>query len=248
MCSFASTPLPQSPVPAPHKNNSSCVGFYIHSSLKNHRQHRARPCLCTDQLPTVDACSSQHNLSLWFHGLQAQVPTAFLWWWWMMVAQTQHILPMAHGWDMERWKNYTARNLGSCSSFLRAVVRLGHRGDSLSLLPTHIGKVWEPLGAYCFTWKQCRDTLGQLPGKLCKYRTEYIPITGGMHVTTWVTSIPHWRKKTKHCEQTFAEQLIRHCMEIAAVPRHLLSLMYRFSGILWYVWQKCMPQIYISVF
>lgn len=36
---------PQSPFPAPRKNNSSCVGIYIHSSLKNHCQHRARPSL-----------------------------------------------------------------------------------------------------------------------------------------------------------------------------------------------------------
>lgn len=56
----------------------------------------------------------------------------------MMIVQTQHILPMAHGLDMERWKNYMAHNLVPCSPFLRAVVRVGRGGDSLREFESHL--------------------------------------------------------------------------------------------------------------
>lgn len=229
---------PQSPVPAPHKNNS-CVGIYIHSSLKNHCQHRGRPCLCTDQLPTADACSS-YNLPLWFHGLQAQVPSAFLCRWWMMIVQTQHILPTAMDWVWHAGK-------------ITQPTTWAHVHLSLDLL---------------LQWVTVRVCLSCHPHKQSmRASTEHLVLialhdgcaqTPRVTLQNWIYT-HHTRvyislaelspfsigNKKKGCEQTFAELLARHCMELAPVPRHLLSPLRSFPGILWYAWQKYMPQIYI---
>lgn len=107
---FSSVPsLPAQAPFAPHTRTTAAVLVFIFTPTqqKNHCQHRARPCLCTDHLPTADACSSP-NLLFCFRRLQAQVPSPFICQWW---------ITMFWVWCT---KKKQAHNLFPCLPFLRA--------------------------------------------------------------------------------------------------------------------------------
>lgn len=169
-CLHPPSPLPSPPHPHPghlkapfqlHARTTAAVLVFIFTPAWKITANTEPGPLRTDQLPAADARTS-HNLPLWFHGLKAQVPSVFLCWWWMMIVQTQHTLRTAHvRLGLAHWKNYSVHNLGSCSSFLRPVDKVGHGGDGLSLLPTCISKAGKPLlNTWCLLlyWWVCADT------------------------------------------------------------------------------------------